>query len=75
MSHFLETIEAIGKLIEGGFGVRYIVSEDYRKKVHERFRNMSKGEILFYAFETLIGIVLLCIIVYTASTILIDCAK
>ncbi len=67
----LEIIEAIGKLIEGGFGIRYIVSAKYRRKVYERCRDMSKGEILFFAFETIIGMVFLCIIVYTLFAIFI----
>ena len=71
----LEIIEAIGKLIEGGFGIRYIVSSKYRRKVNERFCGMSKGEILIFAFETIIGMVFLCIIVYTLFVIFIGGSK
>jgi hypothetical protein len=70
-----EIIEAIGKLIEGGFGIRYIVSSKYRRKVNERCRHMSKGEILIFAFETIIGMVFLCIIAYTLFVIFIGGSK
>ncbi len=71
----LEIIEAIGKLIEGGFGIRYTVSVKYRRKVNERCRDMSKGEILIFIFETIIGIVFLCIIIYTLFIIFIGGSK
>ncbi len=59
MLNTLEIFEAIGKLIEGAFGVRYIFSSKYRNKVHERCRDMTKGGIFYFAFVTLSGIELM----------------
>ena len=75
MFQLFEIIEAVVKLIEGGFGVRYLVSADYRRKVNVRCREMSKGAILLYAFEMLIGIVFLGAIIITVGMLLMDCVK
>jgi hypothetical protein len=59
-----EFIEAIGKVIEGGFGFRYVFSNAYRGKTRERWRHQSRLAIVFEVFEALIGMAFIIIILY-----------
>ena len=71
MLALFDIVEAFVKMIEGGFGIRYLLSPKYREKVHDRCRNLSKPQIALYVFETTIGIIFLGIIIYTLLSLLI----
>ena len=60
-----EIIEVIGKIIEGGFGFRYLFSKTYRERTRERWKNQSRISIAFEIFEAAIGMVFIIIILVT----------
>lgn len=59
-----EALEAIGKIVGGVFGLRYIFSGAYRKKVHQRWKALSRFPIFMEIFETAIGVIFLLAILY-----------
>jgi hypothetical protein len=59
-----EIIEAIGKVIEGGLGFRYLFSRTYRKKTQQRWKNQSRMSIAFEVLETAIGVAVVIIILF-----------
>lgn len=64
-----ESLEAVGKLVEGAFGLRYIFSVRYRNKVHERWKTESKFAIFVEIFETVIAVIFLFVVVYVIFTL------
>jgi hypothetical protein len=62
MTGMLDFIEAIGKLIEGGFGFRFLFSKGYLAQTIQRWKSKSKVSIFFEIFEVLIGMAFLVII-------------
>jgi len=60
-----EIIEAIGKIIEGGFGFRYLFSKTYREKTRQRWKTQSRISIAFEVFEAVIGMAFIIIILVT----------
>lgn len=63
-----DALEAIGKVVEGAFGLRYIFSAAYRNKVHQRWQALSKFAIFMEIFETVIGVIFLFAILYVIFT-------
>jgi hypothetical protein len=59
-----EIIEAIGKIIEGGFGFRYLFSRTYRERTNQRWKTQSKISIAFEVFEAIIGMTFIIIILF-----------
>jgi hypothetical protein len=59
-----EIIEAVGKIIEGGFGFRYLFSRTYRKRTQQRWKNQSKISIAFEVFEAAIGVAFIILILF-----------
>jgi hypothetical protein len=57
-----EIIEAIGKVIEGGLGFRYLFSSTYRERTRQRWKNQSRISIAFEVFEAVIGMVFIIMI-------------
>lgn len=62
MTGILDVIEAIGKLVEGGFGFRFLFSKEYRNKTIQRWKDESKTTIFFEIFEVTIGMAFMIII-------------
>ena len=60
-----EIIEAIGKIIEGGFGFRYLFSRIYRERTRQRWKTQSRISIAFEVFEAVIGMAFIIIILVT----------
>jgi len=59
-----------------GFGAwRYIFSTKYRRKVHEKWRNQPRSEIIFDCFGGIIGIVLTLVIVVTVVVLIVNQGK
>ena len=59
-----EIIEAIGKVIEGGLGFRYLLSRTYRERTRQRWKNQSKVSIAFEVFEAAIGVAFIILILF-----------
>ncbi|OGP54453.1 MAG: hypothetical protein A2Y65_09740 [Deltaproteobacteria bacterium RBG_13_52_11] len=59
-----EIIEAIGKVIEGGFGFRYLFSRTYRERTRQRWKSQSRISIAFEVFEAAIGVAFIIIILF-----------
>ena len=59
-----EIIEAIGKVIEGGLGFRYLFSRTYRERTQQRWKNQSKISIAFEIFEAAIGVAFIILILF-----------
>ncbi len=57
-----EIIEAIGKVIEGGLGFRYLFSRTYRERTRQRWKNQSKISIAFEVLEAAIGVAFIIVI-------------
>ena len=57
-----EILEAIGKIVEGGFGLRYLFSRTYRERTRQRWKNESKISIAFEVFEAAIGVAFIIIV-------------
>ena len=62
-------LEALGKVVEGVFGLRYLFSAKYREKVHARWRVESKFAIFMEIFETVIAVIFLFIVLYIIYTL------
>ena len=62
MAGILDILGAIGKLVEGGFGFRFLFSKDYRNKTIQRWKGESKATIFFEIFEVTIGMAFMMII-------------
>jgi len=60
----IEIIEAIGKVIEGGLGFRYLFSRTYRERTRQRWKNQSKISIAFEVYEAAIGVALIIVILF-----------
>ena len=60
-----EIIEAIGKVIEGGLGFRYLFSRTYRERTRQRWKTQSRISIAFEVFEAVIGMAFTIIILVT----------
>ncbi len=67
MSEFLE---ALWKLVEGGFGFRFLFSKSYRNETIQRWKGQSKLATGLEIFETIIGMVFLIIILVVAVEII-----
>ena len=63
-------LEAIWKLVEGGFGFRFLLSKNYRNKTIQRWKGQSKFETGFEIFETIIGMAFLVIILVVVIEII-----
>jgi hypothetical protein len=59
-----EIIEAIGKVIEGGLGFRYLFSKAYRERTRQRWKSQSRISIAFEVFEAAIGVAFIIIILF-----------
>jgi hypothetical protein len=60
----LDILEALGTLVEGLFGLRYLFSKKYRNKIHQRWKSESRLSIAFEIFGGIIAIAFLCIIIF-----------
>ena len=60
----IEIVDGVGRLIIGLFGVRYLVSKNYRAEVHTRWEGKSKLSIVGEIFGSLLGLVFLGLIIY-----------
>jgi hypothetical protein len=60
----LDIFEALGKLVEGAFGLRYLFSKRYRNTVHQRWKSESKLSIALEIFEGIVAIAFLCTIFF-----------
>jgi hypothetical protein len=50
-----EIIEAVGRVIQGGLGFRYLFSRTYREKTRQRWKCQSRISIAFEVLEAAIG--------------------
>jgi hypothetical protein len=65
----LEVIELLGRIIEGIFGLRFLMSPNYRRRTRERWQTAKPGAILLECAGAVLGIVLLGLIGFLALRI------
>jgi hypothetical protein len=65
-----EIIEAIGKIIQGGFGFRYLFSRNYRERTRERWKTQSRMSVAFEVIEAVIGMGCIIIILFVLFGVL-----
>ena len=65
----LDTLEAFGKVVEGGFGLRYVFSPSYRVQVHKRWATETKFAVFIEVSETVIGLIFLFIVIYVVYSL------
>ena len=47
MVDLVKRIEAAGRMLESGFGLRYFLSGDYRARTHARWKEMAHLSVVF----------------------------
>jgi hypothetical protein len=67
----LDALEALGKVVEGAFGLRYVVSATYRDQVHKRWKTEPKFAIFLEIFETVISLIMLFVVLYIIYSIVL----
>jgi len=59
-----EIIEAVGNVIEGGLGFRYLFSRTYRERTRKRWKGQSRISIAYEVLEATIGVAFMTIILF-----------
>jgi hypothetical protein len=60
-----EAIEAIGRIVEGFFGLRFLVSSSYRARTRNRWMRTSGINIFLECFGAVIGLALILLLGYS----------
>ena len=62
-----ELIEAVGRVVEGGAGMRFLLSPRYRARTLERWRGEKWPTIFIECVSAAIGLVLIALLVYVVG--------
>ena len=60
----LEAVEAVGRLLEGGAGLRFLLSRSYRARTFERWRGEKWPTIVLECVGAAIGLMVIGLLAY-----------
>ena len=60
----LEAVEAVGRLLEGGAGLRFLLSRSYRARTLERWRGEKWPTIVLECVGAAIGLMVIGLLAY-----------
>ena len=62
-----ELIEAVGRVVEGGAGLRFLLSPRYRARTLARWKSEKWPTIFFECVSAAIGVVLVALLAYAVG--------
>jgi hypothetical protein len=67
----LEIVELVGRVVEGGAGLRFVFSPSYRKRTRERWKAEGWPQVFVEVIGAAIGIALLALVAYLSGRYLL----